>query len=310
MFKSKLFGFLSSPFMIFAVVILLAIAILTTTTMGLKFTMAIIIVIVGIPIMIRVTIRTIRQIKEVKRRYTCIKISRMTDLDERISALKGQIEKTPDPNETYNYMNHDFTLMERIVMQHKAALLFCLVIAYIEKGEFETALDYCDEVLAMRPISDDIYTDDEVTYADQCILFISSCLMNQHKFDEAKATLMSVKNKGYRNTAAMYRIDIHLLVLAINSRDTQEARRLLAEVMPEAIRADKRSPEYGILYELKLNEAMIDILENKPEDAKAKLHDIMHNCISQIVRKRAQQLWDEKFMTNIHLAPRPGTRAS
>jgi len=56
------------------------------------------------------------------------------------------------------------------------------------------------------------------------------------------------------------------------------------------------SPEYGILYELKLNEAMIDMLENKHEDAKEKLDDILNNCISGVVRKRAQQLCDKAFL--------------
>jgi len=121
-------------------------------------------------------------------------------------------------------------------------------------------------------------------------------MMCRYEFDKANAMLKSLKNKGFRTPAAKYRLDTHLMALAINTGDAQEARRLLAQVTPEAVRADKVSPEYGILYELKLNEAMIDMLENKHEDAKEKLDDILNNCISGVVRKRAQQLCDKAFL--------------
>ena len=292
----KLRDFLNRYFAAIVVVIALTIVIITTILFEFRTALIVILAIAGLLVLEHIIRVAIELMKEKKRKNACKSISKITDPNERISALENYIKDTIGLDEAQNPLQHDTAPVDKSLMQLKAALVFCLVNTCIEKEDYDTAIHFCEEVLTMQPICDDIYSDEEITYKDQCILLISSCMMCQREFEKASAMLKSLKNKGFRSSAARYRIDTHLMALAINTGEAQEARRLLAQVTPEAVRADKLSPEYGILYELKLNEAMIDMLENKHEEAKEKLDDILNNCISGVVRKRAQQLCDKKFL--------------
>ena len=295
MFKFKFRDIINSSFVVFLLVLALSIIIFNLMELRLKATLTIICAFVMLLILIRLLAVAIVSIKEKKRIDTCKTISKMADPVEKISALESHIKKTTGPDQTYNYLQHDFTPTDIAYMKQKAALLFCLAIAYLENGDYDNVLYVCEKAMAIHPIRDDIYADEEITYGDQCVLLITTCMMNQHRFDDAKVMLKYLKGKEYRNPAARYRIEAHLMVLAINSGDAQEARRLLDLVKPETVKADELSPEYGILYELELHEAMIDILENKHKDAQDKLTDILQNCNCCGVQKRAQQLWDEKY---------------
>ena len=296
MFKFKLHDFLNRYFAAIVVVTALTIVTFVTLLFGFRTALIVILAIAGVLVTEHIIRIAIDLKKEKKRKNTCKTISSITDPNERLSALESYIKNTVGADKTHNFPQNDAAPMDKSLMQLKAALIFCLVNTCIEKDDFDTAIHFCEEVLMMQLICDDIYSDEEITYKDQCILLISSCMMYQRDYEKANAMLKSLKNKGFRSPAARYRIDTHLMALAINTGNAQEARRLLVLVTPEAVRADKVSPEYGILYELKLNEAMIDMLENKHEDAKEKLDDILENCISKVVRNRAQQLWDKKFL--------------
>jgi len=300
MFKFKLHDFLSRNFAAIVVVTALMIVIIVTLLFGFRAALIVTLAIAGMLVMEHIIRIAIEIKKEKKRKKTCKTISSIADPGERLSALEKYIKNTVGMDQTQNSLQHDVAPMDKSLMQLKAALVFCLVNTCIEKGDYETAIHFCEEVLTMYPICDDIYSDEEITYKDQCILLISSCMMYQREYEKTHAMLKSLENKGFRSPSAQYRIDTHLMAYAINTGDAQEARRLLALVTPEAVRADKTSPEYGILYELKLNEAMIDMLENKHEDAKEKLDDILENCISCVVRNRAQQLWNRKFLIVNH----------
>jgi len=300
MFKFKLHDFLSRYFAAIVIVTALTIVIVTTVLFGFRAALIVTLTIVGMLVLEHIIHVAIELKKEKKRKNTCRTISSIADPGERLCALDNYIKNTFSMDQAQNSLQHDVAPMDKSLMQLKAALIFCLVNTCIEKGDYETAIHFCEEVLTMYPICDDIYSDEEITYKDQCILLISSCMMYQRDYEKTSAMLKSLKNKGFRTSAAKYRIDTHLMALAINTGDTQEARRLLALVTPEAIRADKTSPEYGILYELKLNEAMIDMLENKHRDAKEKLDDILENCISGVVRERARQLCDKAFLKVSH----------
>jgi len=299
MFKLRILNFFKSNFV--ALLVVIALLIVISKVFTLRFDVALIILFATVvllalkPIMAAV----IKSVKEVKRQNACKSIWRIIDPDERIAALERHITKTTGPDHGYYYMQHDFSPMDKTFMKQKAALLFCLVSAHLEKGDHTAALGVCDRAMALHPIWDEVYVDEEITYGDQCELLVTSCLIYARRFEEAKATVKSLKCKGYRNHAARYRINAYLMAMAINLGDTQEARRLLAEVKPETVRADGLSPDYGILHELKLNEAMIDILENKYNDAREKLHDILQNCSCSAVKKRAQQLWDEEFSETV-----------
>jgi len=295
MYKLKLRDFLNRYFTII-VVIVLAVVIFTTIIFGFKAAMIVVLAVAGLLIveyMIRVAIELM---KEKKHRNICKSISNITDPNEKISALESYLKNTIGPDQAHNSPQYDSAPMDKSQLQLKAALIFCLVNTCIEKGDYDTAIRFCEEVLTIYPICDEIYSDEEITYKDQCILLISLCMMGRHEYEKASAMLKFLKNKGFRSPAAMYKIDTQLMALAINTGDAQEARRLLVQVTPEAVKADKEYPEYGILYELELNEAMIDMLDNKYEDAKVKLNDILNNCIFGGVRKRAQQLCDETFL--------------
>jgi len=296
MFKFKLYDFLSRYFAAIVVVIALTIVISITMLFGFRVALIVTLAIAGTLVLEHIIRIAIDLKKEKKRKNTCKTISKITDPNERLSALENYIKNNVKMDKTHYSLQHDVAPMDKSLMQLKAALIFCLVNTCIEKDDYDTAIHFCEEVLLMHSICDEIYSDEEITYKDQCILLISSCMMYQREYEKANAMLKSLKNKGFRSPAAKYRIDTHLMALAINTGDAQKARLLLALVTPEAERADKLSPEYGILYELKLNEAMIDMLENKNEDAKEKLDDILENCISGVVRNRAQQLWDRKFL--------------
>ena len=292
----KLHDFLSRYFAAIVVVVALTIVISTTILFGFRAAIIVILAISGMLVLEHIIRIAIELKREKKRRNACKSISNIADPNERLSALESYIRNTIGKDKTHNLLQHDVTPMDNSLMQLKAALIFCLVNTCIEKGDYDTAIHFCEEVLMMHPTCDEIYSDEEITYKDQCILLISSCMMYQREYEKASAMLKSLRNKGFDSPAAKYRIDTHLMALAINTGDAKEARRLLELVTPEAVRADKLSPEYGILYELKLNEAMIDMLENKNDDAKVKLDDILENCISGVVRNRAQQLWDKKFL--------------
>jgi len=296
MFKSKLHDFLSRYFSIIVVVTSMTIAIFISISVGFKAALIVVLAMSGMLVLKHIICITIELKMERKHKNTCKTISNITDPNERLTALERYIEKTIGTDQTNNFLLHDVAPVDKSLMQLKAALIFCLVNTCIEKEDYDTAIHFCEEVLRMYQICDDVYSDEEITYKDQCLLLISSCMMYRREYAKANAMLKFLKNKGFRTAAAKYRIDTHLMALAINTGNAQEARRLLALVTPEAVRADKLSPEYGILYELKLNEAMIDMLENRHEDAKEKLDDIIKNCISCSVRNRAQQLWDEKFL--------------
>ena len=295
MSKSKMLGFLKSNLMVIFIVMALSVVIASLVTHRLGAALVILVAIVVALVLQPVFTVVFGLLKEKKRQNTIKAISAITDPGERIPALERHIRKTTGPDQTYFYLQHDFSEEDKTSMKQKAALLFCLVIAHLEKGDFSAALLVCDRAMSLHPIWDEVYVDEEITYGDQCTLLVTSCLIYQRKFDEAKAAVEFLKHKEYRNHAARYRINAYLMALAINSGDTREARRLLAEVMPETIKADGLSPDYGILHELKLNEAMIDILENKYKEAQEKLDDILKHCSCNSVRKRAQQLWDEEF---------------
>jgi len=296
MFKFKLHDFLIRNFAAVVVVITLTIVISITMIFGFRIALIAVLAITGMLVLEHIIRIAIELRKEKKRKNTCKTISKIADPNERLSALESYIKNNVGKEKAYNSPQQDAVPMDKSLMQLKAALIFCLVNTCIEKDDYDTAIHFCEEVLMMHAICDEIYSDEEITYKDQCILLISSCMMYQREYEKANAMLKSLKNKGFRSPAATYRIDTHLMALAINTGDAQKARLLLALVTPEAVRADKLSPEYGILYELKLNEAMIDMLENKHEDAKEKLDDILENCISGVVRNRAQQLWDKTFL--------------
>jgi len=296
MFYFKLRDFLNRYFEAIMVVIALPGVIFITMIFGFKVALIIILAVASLLVVDHIFRITVKLVKEIKHKNICNSISNITDPNEKISALESYLKNTIGPDQAYNSLHHDSVPIDKSQLHLKAALIFCLVNTCIEKGDFETAIRFCEEVLTIYPISDDIYSDEEITYKDQCILLISSCMMCRYEFEKARAMLKFLKNKGFRCPAAKYKIDTQLMALAINTGDAQEARRLLGVVMPEAVRADKTFPEYGIMYELKLNEAMIDILENKHEDAKEKLNDILNNCIFSTVRKRVQQLYDEKFI--------------
>jgi len=295
MSKSKMLGFIKSNLIAIFVVMALSIVIASLVTHRLGAALIILVAIV-VALVLQPVVAVVFGLLKEKRRQNAIKaISAITDPGERIPALERHIRKTTGPDQTYYYLQHDFSEEDKTFMKQKAALLFCLVIAHLEKGDFDAALLVCDRAMSLHPIWDEIYVDEEITYGDQCTLLVTSCLIYQRRFDEAKAAVEFLKHKEYRNHAARYRINAYLMALAINSGDTREARRLLAEVMPETIRADGLSPDYGILHELKLNEAMIDILDKKYNEAQEKLDDILKHCNCSSVRKRAQQLWDEEF---------------
>jgi len=295
MSKSKVFGFLKSNIMVIFVIMALSIVIANLVTQ--KFGTALIILIaIVVALVLQPVVTVIFGVLKEKGRKNAIRaISAISDPGERIPALERHIKKTTGPDQTYYYLQHDFSEEDKASMKQKAALLFCLVIAHLENGDFDAALLVCDRAMSLHPIWEEVYVDEEITYGDQCTLLVTSCLIYQRKFEEAKAAVEFLKHKEYKNHAAKYRINAYLMALAINSGDTREARRLLAEVMPETIRADGLSPDYGILHELKLNEAMIDILENKYKEAQEKLDDILKHCSCNSVRKRAQLLWDEEF---------------
>jgi len=289
-------GFIKSHIMLIFVVMALSVVIACLVTHRLGAALILLVNIIVALVLQPVMIVIIGLVKE-KRRQNMIKaISAITDPSERIHALESHIRNTTGPDQTYYYLQHDFSVKDKTFMKQKAALLFCLVIAHLEKSDYGAALLVCDRAMLLHPIRDEIYVDEEITYGDQCTLLVTSCLIYQRRFEEAKATVEFLKHKEYRNHAARYRINAYLMVLAINLGDTREARRLLEEVMPETIRADGLSPDYGILHELKLNEAMIDILEKKYKEAQEKLDDILKHCSCSSVRTRAQQLWDEEFL--------------
>jgi len=296
MYNFKLRDFISRYFATIVIVTALTIVIVITLMFGFRAALIVALAIAGLLVLEHIIQVGIELRKEKKRKNTCKAISNITDPNERIIALESYIKNAVGMDQTHSSLQHDAAPMDKSLMQLKAALVFCLVNTCVEKGDYDTAIHFCEEVLTMHPICDDIYSDEEITYKDQCILLISSCMMYQREYEKTNAMLKSLKNKGFTSPAARYRINTHLMALAINTGDAQEARRLLALVTPEAIRADKLSPEYGILYELKLNEAMIDMLENKHRDAKEKLDDILENCIATVVRERAEQLCEKTFL--------------
>ena len=295
MFISKLRGSWKSPYVISLAVIAASLVILDVMSQRDRVVLAIYVIAVALLTLIFFVVIMSTVIKETIRKYTYKKICRINDPNERIPELERHILKMTGPDLPFYDPELEYTPLERIRMQLKATLLFSLAIAHIEKGDYGAALDVCNKMQAIHPIQSVSYPDDEMTYGEHSILLITTCLMCLGRLAEAKSAMAPLVDKEFKNPLARHRVDSYLMSIAINSGDAQEARRLLAQVAPETEKSDQRNPGYGILYELKLHEAMIDKLENKFEDARPKLEEILQNCDSYAIKRQAKQLWEEMF---------------
>ena len=144
MSKSKIPGFIKSNLMVIFIVIALSVVIANLVAQRLGAALVILVIIVAALVVQPVLAAVIAVLKEKRRQNTVKAISAITDPGKRITALERHIMKTTGPDKTYYYMQHDFSAEEKTFMKRKIALIFCLVIAHLEKGDFDAALLVCD----------------------------------------------------------------------------------------------------------------------------------------------------------------------
>jgi len=295
--RSKMRVFWNNPFIYFMAAIGMSIVVLDLLRQRSRTIMMVFGIIIAMVTLLFIMFCAAVTLREMIRKTKYKRISMISDPDKRIPALEKHIIETTGPDQQYYDPSYDYTALRRTKMQMKATLYFSLAIAYIEKGDYGGALSASEKALAIKPVLDDICPDGEMTYREDCAFLMTSCLMRLGRFDEAKAAMAPLMNRTFDNPTTKKMVDSYLLADAINSGDATEARRLLNQVAPVIAKDDQCASGYGIRYEFMLLEAMIDRLENRLEDARDTLEEILLYCQSQGVKQQALQLWEEMFAT-------------
>jgi tetratricopeptide (TPR) repeat protein len=164
----------------------------------------------------------------------------------------------------------------------KYLLFFQMALANMEKGEYEKAMSLMEDACGVHPDVLDTMLPDGRNFSEACQMSLAACLAELGRFEEAEAEIAPFLEKSYDSATVRVSINEVLFTMAALRKDACEARRLVQLMSADFVKLDK---EYSsiwndgrFLQNFSLYDAMTDKLENRSEEARAKLEDIVQNC--------------------------------